>query len=116
MLANLTAQGAANPAYAPFAGIIIPQGLIGLIERPVSATPVTFVKAHQISSDSVIGLKLGSMQALIADPCDWPMMLMFELFFRFILISVTEMIKPLLQSSSTAKGSVMLLPVIFAES
>lgn len=77
---------------------------------------MTFVKAHQISSDSEMGLKVGSIQALIADPLDWPIMLTFEPFFRFILTSVTDMTRPLLQESSTASGSVMLLPVIFAES
>lgn len=77
---------------------------------------MTFVKAHQISSDRVMRLKLGSIKALIADPCDRPMILTFEPFLRFMLMSVMEMIKPLLQLSSTVKGSVMLLPLIFAES
>lgn len=69
-LANLTIKWGETAAYPPVAGIIIPQGLMGLTERLVSATPVTFVKAHQMSSDSVMGLKSGSIQALIADPCD----------------------------------------------
>ena len=94
----------------------MPHKLIGLRVRPVSATPVTFVKAHQISSDSEMGLKEGSIQALIAEPRDSPIMLTFEPFARFILISVTEITRPLGQESSTANGSVMLLPVIFAES
>ena len=94
----------------------MPHKLIGLKERPISATPVTFVKAHQISSDSEMGLKEGSIQALIADPRDSPMMLIFEPFMRFILTSVTETTRPLGQEPSTANGSVMLLPVIFAES
>lgn len=52
----------------------------------------------------------------MADPRDFPIMLTFEPLFKFILISVTEMTKPLMQSSSTVKGSVIFLPVIFAES
>ena len=84
MLASLTAEGAYSSAYAPFAGSIIPQVLIALPERLISATPVTFVKAHQMYSDREMGLKVGSIQALIADPNDSPMMLTFEPFIRFI--------------------------------
>ena len=63
-----------------------------------------------------MGPKLGSIQALIADPCESPIILIFEPLLKFMLISVTEMIKPLLQLSSTVKGSVILLPVILARS
>ena len=112
----LIAEWIENLAYASSAGRIIPHGLIGLTERAISATLVTFVKAHQMSSDNEMGLKVGSIQALKADPRDSPMMLTSEPFFRFILTSVTEMMRPLGQESCTVNGRVMFLPVIFAES
>lgn len=112
----MTAEWDKNPAYAPFAAIVIAPELVGLPERPTSATPVTFMKAYQISSDRKIGLMLGFIQALVFDPRDCPIILIFEPFFRFMLISVTGMRGSLLHSASTVKGSVMLLPVILAES
>lgn len=98
-LANVRLAGNRERTYASDAGIVIDQKLNGLVLRPISLTPVILVKAHHMSSDTVMTEVSGSRQALKADPCDGPEMLGLEPFLRFILTSVTVKIIPVLQLS-----------------